>query len=38
MYLTGVKVTKKNGFGNFDVAAYWKRKYRGKVEEQATPE
>jgi hypothetical protein len=34
MYLTGVNVTKKKGFGNFDIAAYWKRKYRGKVEEQ----
>ncbi len=31
MYLTGVKVTKKKGFGTFDVAAYWKRKYRGSA-------
>jgi hypothetical protein len=27
-YLSGVKVTKQKGFGNFDVAGYWKRKYR----------
>jgi len=27
-YLTGVKVTKQQGFGQFDVAAYWRRKYR----------
>lgn len=34
MYLTGVNVTKKKGFRHFDIAAYWKRKYRGKVEAQ----
>jgi hypothetical protein len=34
LYLTGVKVTKKKGFGSFDIAAYWKRKYRNRVEEQ----
>ena len=34
LYLTGVNVTKKKGFGSFDIAAYWKRKYRGRVEEQ----
>ena len=34
LYLTGVNVTKKKGFGSFDIAAYWKRKYRGHVEEQ----
>ncbi len=33
-YLRGVKVTKQKGFGRFDVAAYWKRKYRGKGEEE----
>ena len=27
-YLSGVKVTKQKGFGFFDVAGYWKRKYR----------
>ena len=30
LFLTGVKFTKKKGFGQFSVAAYWKRKYRGK--------
>ena len=29
-YLKDVKVTKQKGFGKFDVAAYWRRKYRGK--------
>jgi hypothetical protein len=33
-FLTGVQVTNKKGFGNFNVAAYWRRKYRGNVEEQ----
>jgi hypothetical protein len=27
-YLSEVKVTKQKGFGKFDVAAYWRRKYR----------
>ncbi len=31
-YLRDVKVTKQKGFGTFNVAAYWKRKYRGKAE------
>ncbi len=31
-YLRGVKITKQKGFGSFDVAAYWKRKYQGKAE------
>ncbi|VXD17390.1 transposase (fragment) [Planktothrix serta PCC 8927] len=31
-YLRGVKVTKQKGFGTFNIAAYWKRKYRGKAE------
>ena len=30
MFLTGVSVTKEKGFGQFNVAAYWKRKYKGK--------
>jgi hypothetical protein len=30
LFLTGVKFTKKKGFGQFSIAAYWKRKYRGK--------
>jgi hypothetical protein len=29
-FFTGVKVTKTKGFGYFSVAAYWKRKYKGK--------
>ncbi|WP_332960558.1 hypothetical protein [Microcoleus sp. AR_TQ3_B6] len=33
-YLTGVNVTKQKGFGSFDVAGYWRRKYRGKVDDQ----
>lgn len=34
MYLTGVNITKKKGFGSFDVAAYWKRKYRGTAQDE----
>ncbi len=30
LFLTGVKFTKKKGFGQFSLAACWKRKYRGK--------
>jgi hypothetical protein len=30
LFFTGVKFTKKKGFGRFSLAAYWKRKYRGK--------
>ncbi|HEY9864620.1 MAG TPA: hypothetical protein V6D21_10640, partial [Candidatus Obscuribacterales bacterium] len=33
-YLRDVKVTKQKGFGKFNVAGYWKRKYRGKGEEE----
>jgi hypothetical protein len=33
-YLTGVKVTKQQGFGKFDVAAYWRRKYRARSASQ----
>jgi hypothetical protein len=29
LYLEGVKVTKQKGFGEFNLAAKWKRKYRG---------
>jgi len=29
LFLTGVNFTKKKGFGQFSLAAYWKRKYRG---------
>jgi hypothetical protein len=31
-YLSDVKVTKQKGFGTFDIAGYWRRKYRGKEE------
>ncbi len=34
MYLTGIKITKKQGFGTFNLAAYWKRKYRGNVPQE----
>lgn len=33
-FLSGVKVTKQKGFGEFNVAGYWRRKYRGKVEDE----
>jgi hypothetical protein len=33
-YLTGVNVTKQQGFGKFDVAAYWRRKYRTRSASQ----
>jgi len=33
-YLKGVKVTKQKGFGCFDIAGYWKRKYRNSGEDE----
>ena len=33
-FLTGVTVTKQSGFGKFNVAGYWRRKYRGKGEDE----
>ena len=33
-YLSEVKLTKQKGFGTFDIAAYWRRKYRGKQEDE----
>jgi hypothetical protein len=33
-YLLDVKFTKQKGFGTFDIAAYWIRKYRGKQEDE----
>ena len=30
-FYTGVTYTKKKGFGQFSVAAYWQRNYRGKA-------
>jgi hypothetical protein len=34
-YLSEIKVTKQQGFGNFDIAGYWRRKYRGCQEYEA---
>jgi hypothetical protein len=33
-YLSDVKVTKQKGFGTFDIGGYWRRKYRGKQEDE----
>jgi len=33
-YLSDVKFTKQKGFGTFDIAGYWIRKYRGKQEDE----
>lgn len=33
-FIKDVKVTKQKGFGLFNVAGYWRRKYKGKGEEQ----
>jgi hypothetical protein len=33
-FLPGVKVTKQKGFGQFNVAGYWRRKYRDKGEDE----
>lgn len=30
VYISQVQVTKQQGFGKFDLAAYWQRNYRGK--------
>jgi len=32
-YLSDVKVTKQKDFGSFDIAGYWRRKYRVKQED-----
>ncbi len=34
-YLSDVKFTKQKGFGTFDMAGYWSRKYRVKQEDVA---
>jgi hypothetical protein len=34
MFLTGIKVTQSQGFGRASIGAYWKRQYRGKLEEE----
>ena len=33
-FITGVKVTKQKGFAWFNVAGYWRRKSKGKVEDE----
>jgi hypothetical protein len=33
-YLVETKFTPQKGFGNFDIAGYWIRKYRGKQEDE----
>ena len=33
-FLTGVSVTQNQGFGQFNVGAYWTRKYQGKQEQE----
>ncbi len=33
-YWSDVKVTKQKGFGSFDIAGYWRRKYRVKQEDE----
>jgi hypothetical protein len=32
-YTTFFKLTQKKGFGRFNLAIYWKRKYKGKQEQ-----
>lgn len=34
-FYTNIKLTRKRGFGRFNLAIYWKRKYRGKQEKSA---
>lgn len=34
LFFTGVNFTKKKGFGQFSLAASWKRKYRGKSQDE----
>jgi hypothetical protein len=34
-FLSDVKVTKQKGCGTFDIAAYWRRKYREKQDDVA---
>lgn len=34
LFLQGVNVTKQKGFGTFNIAAYWQRKYKGKGSNQ----
>jgi hypothetical protein len=32
-FLTNITLTQKKGFGRFNLAIYWKRKYKGKQEQ-----
>jgi hypothetical protein len=34
-FYTNINLTQKAGFGRFNLAVYWKRKYRGKQEDEA---
>lgn len=34
VFLQNINITKKKGFGDFNLAAYWKRKYNQKVEKE----
>jgi hypothetical protein len=34
-FYSGVSFTQKKGFGRFNLAIYWKRKYRGKQDKEA---
>jgi hypothetical protein len=34
IFLSGLKVTQSSGFGQASIGAYWKRKYRGRVEKE----
>jgi hypothetical protein len=34
-FYTDISLTQKTGFGRFNLAVYWKRKYRGKQEDEA---
>ena len=35
IFYTNINITQKTGFGRFNLAAYWKRKYRSKQEDEA---
>ncbi len=34
VFLSKINITKNKGFGNFNLAGYWKRKYKNKVEKE----
>lgn len=34
VFLSNINITKKKGFGHFNLAAYWKRKYKNKIEKE----